>query len=395
MTEQEFIDTVTASMNARVAGDLPRAVHLAEVARHAYPNEASGWHTLALAASDVGMYEYALTCRQRAAECLRDIPGGVPPELFRYAQQCWFGYANSLLLAGRWRDAWPYWEVGRLGYSWSPPEGTTPWTGEDTDAGLLVVCEGGYGDLFLFARFLWPLRVQYRGRIGLFVRPGTEDVIDWKSLGVDDVYPLGTTYPISEYKYSTSIMSLPAVLGKYDTPSVPEMSLWGKVSHRNSPLRVGLCWRSEENQTKRRFRSLSVADASFLAEGLKRRAPDSDIYSLSPAGKDIHTASVPSDLPSGIVNDFSSMRTWRATQYYLTTMDLVVTVDTAVAHLAGLVGVPTLCLLPLNVDWKWRRTGDTSIWYGPQFRLFRNQLTLDWQIGRIVDTVTETICNLR
>jgi hypothetical protein len=62
---------------------------------------------------------------------------------------------------------------------------------------------------------------------------------------------------------------------------------------------------------------------------------------------------------------------------------MVVTVDTAVAHLAGLLNVPTLLILPLNSDWKWQLTGDTTPWY-PSVRLFRNRQALSWERDRIV-----------
>jgi hypothetical protein len=80
------------------------------------------------------------------------------------------------------------------------------------------------------------------------------------------------------------------------------------------------------------------------------------------------------------------MATWSDTVAYIATMSLVVTVDTAVAHLAGLLDIPTLLLLPLNSDWKWGLTGDRTPWYR-SVRLFRNQLPLEWERERIVKTV--------
>jgi hypothetical protein len=285
MSNDEFLKIVNRSVDLRVRGgegDLVISARLAAKAAHDRPEEPSAWHTLAMVSADLGAHAEALYCRRRAVELLDALAvyKKVPDDQCQYVQQCVFGYATSILLHGSWEKAWPYWEIGRLGYSWVPPEGTKYWQGE-TDGNLLIVCEGGYGDLFLFSRFLPALRAQRRpaGRIGLFVWPGLGAFRDWWALGVNDVYEIDQPVPSGVWKYSTSIMSLPAMLGVKSPAEVPPDRML--VGTRDSTSGIGFCWRSEENQTKRRFRSLPAEDAEAIALCL-RADIGTEIFSLCP-----------------------------------------------------------------------------------------------------------------
>ena len=388
MTDAEFLDTVSRSVDARVAGDLASAAQLAARACDQRPNEPSAWHTLAMVSSDLGKHKEALYCRERAVNLLDALAiyTRIPDEQREYVQQCVFGYATSLLLHGEWEKAGPYWEIGRLGYSWSPPQGTQYWQGQQ-DGDLLVVCEGGYGDLFLFSRFLPMLHASHRGRIGLIVFHGLRNFRDWVSLGVSEVYEIGDPLPLGVWKYSTSIMSLPAMLGVKSLDKVPADHLprahYVMRDVDDESTRIGFCWRSEENQTKRRFRSLGPFESDLIACVLHRQT-GAMMCSLSPSGKDLNGTLEVCRLPSAIQRD-DRMVSWRDTARYLGDMTMVVTVDTAVAHLAGLLDVPTLLLLPMNVDWKWGLTGDRTPWYR-SVQLFRNRLPLAWERERIVET---------
>ena len=382
MTDKEFLSVVEKSVDRRVAGDFLASAQCAAAACLARPDEPSAWHTAAMIASDLGRHEEALYCRKRAVGLLDVLASytEIPDEQRQYVQQCVFGYATSLLLAGEWKYAWPYWEIGRLGYSWIPPQGTVYWQGQE-EGDLLVVCEGGYGDLFCFARFLPMLRAKYPGRrIGLFVFKGLKSFFrDWRELGVDVVYEVGDLLPLPlVWKYATSLLSLPAMLGVMRLADVPQDSL----KHTVKPLGgIGFCWRSEENQTKRKFRSLPWKDAEAITGSLAEYAP---ILSLCPQGRELNGKPLSAHQTSAnLVCDDSRMQTWSDTARYLCDMTIVVTVDTAVAHLAGLLNVPTLLLLPLNVDWKWALSGDRTPWY-PSIRLFRNRHPLEWEKAWIV-----------
>lgn len=381
MTDKEFIDHVTRSVDMRIAGDLSGAAELAAYVCGARPKEPSAWHTAAMVASDLGKHTEALYCRQRAVNLLDvlAVHTSVPDEQLSYIQQCVFGLANSLLLHGDWKAAWPLWEIGRLGYSWCPPLGSIYWQ-DQLDGNLLVTCEGGYGDVFQFSRFLPMLRERILARrIGLVVFKGLRTFRNWKAIGADEVYEIGNTLPLGVWKYSTSLLSLPAMLGIESFADIPRDKLGACYEYASSGP-IGFCWRSEENGTKRRFKSLPWRDAEVITGELVDAAP---VHSLCPQGRDLYSQEA-HRAPGNLIMDASRMATWGDTARYIAGMSMVVTVDTAVAHLAGLLGCPTLLLLPLNSDWRWGLDSDQTPWY-PSVRLFRNQHPLRWERERIVE----------
>lgn len=385
LTDTEFMDMISRSIDLRVSGDLSASTDLAVRAVEIRPGEPSAWHTLAMVSSDLGRYAEALFARRRAVELLDGMSGRIPPEMRQYVQQCVFGYATSLMLHGRWAESRQYWEAGRLGYSWCPPVHTAYWQGQ-SDGGLLVVCEGGYGDLFLFSRFLPLLSRRYPGKIGLFVHPGLRDFRDWRALGADEVFEIGDPYGM-EWTYSTGLMGLPGLCGIEAAEDVPSDRLSITPDERDERDGIGFCWRSEEFMTKRRFRSLSENEAAAVAAGLSDRlgrCPES----LCPSRKDLASPGREFRQPEAVNYTPSRMQSWSGTAQYIAGMRMVVTVDTAVAHLAGLLNVPTLLLLPLNVDWKFGIAGEITPWY-PNHRLFRNPYPLHWDTEKIVEKAVQ------
>ena len=80
------------------------------------------------------------------------------------------------------------------------------------------------------------------------------------------------------------------------------------------------------------------------------------------------------------------MRSWRATAEYMCSLDFVLTVDTAVAHLAGLLGIPSLVLLPVSSDWKWGLPDDCQPWYGRNLTCYRQRNPGCWEPEAIVES---------
>lgn len=86
---------------------------------------------------------------------------------------------------------------------------------------------------------------------------------------------------------------------------------------------------------------------------------------------------IPEEKVEGLSMNTPILQTWMDTARTIAGLDLVITVDTAVAHLAGLLGVRALILLPLAVDWKWGVTGSSSYWW-PSATLIRNTSPYNW-----------------
>jgi hypothetical protein len=309
---------------------------------------------------------------------------------------------------GRFGEAMQCWEAGRLNVSWQPWPATKYWDGEETASGppnsLLVQCEGGYGDVFMFMRWL-PLLKSQLGieRVGLMIFAPLADFCDWSELGVDEVYKVGLDkIPFGRWEYSCSLMSMPAVFGANSWSDIPSVAdgyadlsyacVREAVSRNDKgygPFRLGFCWRAEENSSPIRTKSLPVEVATEIVSRFENA--NAEIYSLSPERKDLYNTDS-FEHPDGVALEFEHMREWRDTAAYLCSLDFVLTVDTAVAHLCGLLGVPTLVLVPKGGCWRWGVTEETvSHWYGPALTLYRQPVVLEWDAKDIVKTLLERI----
>ena len=136
---------------------------------------------------------------------------------------------------------------------------------------------------------------------------------------------------------------------------------------------IGLAWHTN-NRTSGRYRSI---DLSLLAPLLARR--DIRWVSLQYGDhEDLEKQVTRAEAPVLIdrsVDQFSNIDRFAA---QIAAMDMVITIDNSTAHLAGALGVPTLVLLPFAPDWRWRQTGENSLWY-TSLRLFRQPKPGDWQ----------------
>ncbi len=415
LKDEQYLERLTASINLRRQGYYPEALKVARDLVKLRPDESSVWHTLGQIATSTGQWQDALDCFANALRLLVEH-GTVSTHANQY-QATALGYAQSLMRFGRFGEAMQCWEAGRLNVSWQSWPATKYWDGtrlneEDyasrVPVSLLVQCEGGYGDVFMFMRWL-PLLKSQLGveRVGLMIFAPLADFCDWSALGVDEVYKVGLDkIPFGRWEYSCSIMSMPAVFGAQEWDDIPvatfphnEESVFDNVYQLkrwiqpapNGPFRLGFCWRAEENSSPIRTKSLPVETASkvtaFLEEGIK----GVEIYSLSPERKDLYNTDS-FEHPDGVAMEFERMREWRDTAAYLCSMDFVLTVDTAVAHLCGLLGVSALVLVPAGGCWRWGVTEETvSHWYGPQLSLYRQPVVLEWDATDIVKTLLERI----
>ena len=351
-------------------------------------NRPEAWTGLGNIATDLGEFTEAVECFGTAATVchLARIP--VPPTTVA------LGLASSLMRIQQFTTAWPLWEYGRQNQSWFILPNTKPWRGEETNC-LLVVCEGGYGDAMLFGRWL-PLAKSRCKKIKLLVWDRLVDWRDWQAMGVDEVLPKEQPFSPEGIEYTTSWMSLPAVLGMKSIQDIPADSLrnplhdWPENSYdwtdhtlaikRPEPEhKIGFCWRAEENMQLRRTRSIPGTEAEKIIESLSSMGK---VYSLLPKGQTLYRAASTADWPKNIIQDESLIDGWARTNDFIRTLKLVVTVDTAVAHLAGLCGVPTMIILPLASGWMWGVSGSASWWY-PGTQLLRNDHPSKWNIELI------------
>ncbi|MBT9611810.1 MAG: tetratricopeptide repeat protein [Burkholderiales bacterium] len=295
------------------------------------------------------------------------------------------------LAEAQWGRALAYLQKGDLargweGYEWRflfqqayPHRYSKPYWNGELFAGkrLLIYDEIGYGDVFQFARYL-PL-VKARGGTVLFeVKPGLQSALRGLT-GVDEWLERGSQ-PVEENRFDLHLPleSLPGVFGTtLDTiPSdVPYLfaddalrSKWRARIVPSADLKIGLVWAGNPDSAYDQARSCTLRDLAPLFE-----IPGCRFYSLQvgKAASDIHEAGFPL-IPLG--EDFGDFGDTAAA---MSQLDLIITVETAAAHLAGALGKPTWVLLAHVPAWRWLLNRADSPWY-PTLHLFRQTEAGAW-----------------
>ena len=253
------------------------------------------------------------------------------------------------------------------------------WDGGDL-AGrtILLHPEQGLGDTLQFVRYL-PL-VKARGGRVVFECPRPLLRLLAGVAGADQVVPQGG--PLPPFDVHLSLISLPAVLGpRFDAipAQVPYLRAdpvlvkrWRAALASRDGFKVGIAWQGSSQYRKDHTRSIPLVRFAALA-----RVPGVRLISLQKghgseqvARVDFRVADLGADL-DGTAGPFMD------TAAVMSCLDLVVTSDTAIPHLAGALGVPTWVALPTVPDWRWLLGRDDSPWY-PTLRLFRQERPGDW-----------------
>jgi FkbM family methyltransferase len=260
------------------------------------------------------------------------------------------------------------------------------WDGSDL-AGrtILLHPEQGLGDTLQMVRYL-PL-VKARGGRVLFECPKALMRLLAGVPGADQVVPQGSALP--PFDVHLSLLSLPAVLGPrleaipaqvpYLRADPALVETWRKALATREGLKVGIGWQGSTRYRKDHSRSIPLARFGALA-----RIPGVRLISLQKgpgceqvARVDFRVADLGADFdgPAGPFMDTAAV---------MSCLDLVITSDTVIPHLAGALGVPTWVALPTVPDWRWLLGCDDSPWY-PTLRLFRQERPGDWSsvFGRI------------
>jgi tetratricopeptide (TPR) repeat protein len=292
------------------------------------------------------------------------------------------------LLFGNLRQGWERFEARLKVPSSLRPQRSfaqPTWNGEPfTGKTLLVWAEQGLGDTFMFVRYL-PLVKALGGRVLLETQPALTAVAA-TCKGVDLVISKGVALP--PFDLQISLMSLPWVF-QTDLDSIPAdvpyLGVPKTVAHRQELLeklgagqggpRIGLVWAGGSSHARDLERSLSGAALAPLAA-----LSGVSWFSLQVGRQDIPP------LP-GLVSLEPLLQSFSDTALALDSMDLLITVDTSVAHLAGAMGIPTLLLLARQPDYRWMLDRLDSPWY-PTLRLYRQPAYGDWG-GVIQQVITD------
>lgn len=372
-------NALAAYDRALVMGDAPecrsrRAEVLGRLGRFAEA-EAECRHVLAGVPDDVpAMINLAavLGWQGRFAEAEALLTYGL--ERHPESAELHWNLAIELIRSGRMAEAWPHFEARWRMDSFQPFHrdfGCPAWDGVQPLEGrtVLVHAEQGYGDAIQFSRFV-PALVARGAKVLLECRPGLGRLMATLGQGVTAVETGGA---VPDYDLSAPLLSLGSLLGAQpDTlPGTPYLAVpegAGDFSDVAAVpgLKVGLVWSGSQTRARNAWRSLSAADLGALMD-----VPGVSFFGLQLGGGDHPIGAAYTDL-SPRLGDFAD------TAAAIMALDLVVTVDTAVAHLAGALGKPVWIMLSQPCDGYFWMTGRTdSPWY-PSARLFRQTGMGDW-----------------
>jgi tetratricopeptide (TPR) repeat protein len=302
-----------------------------------------------------------------------------------------WGYANALLLSGDMAEGWKEYEwrfrtndkVNPL-RQFSAPR----WGGDESIKGktIFIYTEQGFGDAIQFIRYV-PLLVDRGAKVVVECQPALADL--FKSVrGLSSVVCKGD--PLPQFDTFSPLLSLPMCFGT--TPetipgTVPFVSVsdrlrakWKhKLAASSSKLKAGLVWTGSIAHLNDRNRSCPV-------ESLKPLLMLSNVQYVLVQRLEKIDLTMNQLFGSRIVDYSSEMADFSDATALMVNMDVIITVDTAAAHLAGALGLPVWLMLPFAPDWRWMLDRDDSPWY-PTMRLFRQGNIGDWDgvIARVVE----------
>lgn len=291
--------------------------------------------------------------------------------------------AHALLLQGKLGEGWIeyQWRLRQPGFTWGV-RGLPRWDGAGPAARtILVVSEQGLGDAILFARYV-PELADRGARVHFLCRPQLERL--FRSSFQSDAIRV-TADPageIADVDAHLQLLSLPHALGLtvaerragYLRLEPALARAWRERLAVYPGLKVGLAWAGNAQRSGDESRSL----AHEILAPLRDAAPGATWFNLQ-AGLD---ASSPRPFP--MVDWMNELENYADTAALIDALDLVISVDTSVAHATAALGKPLWLLAPHNVCWRWEIAGVESPWY-PGVRMFRAQTPHAW--GSVIESV--------
>ncbi len=250
------------------------------------------------------------------------------------------------------------------------------WTGEALDGkAILLHAEQGYGDTLQFLRYV-PMVAARGGRVILAVQPALHRIAA-ACEGVSACLKIGEALP--RLDFHCPLMSLPFVFGTtLDTvPSIEGLAV-ANLRDRSAgdskearPFMVGLAWAGDPRHRNDDARSVPLS--AFSALGRVSEAVSFVSLQHGAAAQELGKRR----MPFSIRDAGSAVKDFADTAEAIAELDLVITVDTALAHLAGSMGKPVWLLLGTVPEWRWGLEGETTPWY-PTMRLFRAERQGGW-----------------
>jgi hypothetical protein len=253
------------------------------------------------------------------------------------------------------------------------------WFGAEDITGktILLHAEQGLGDTIQFVRFV-PLVARMGAAVILEVQRGLKALLSNVLPGAKAVFERGERLP--SFDFQCPLMSLPLAFRTepatipadipYVLPDPARQAEWERRLPKRERPRIGLAWSGNPKHQHDHNRSIPleklmplIGETGFNFYVLQKEIRREDFELLRSS--------------TSLINHSDQLNDFVDTAALVSLMDLVITVDTSLAHLAGAMGKPTWILLAFNSDWRWRSARQDSPWY-PTARLFRQPKVCDW-----------------
>jgi tetratricopeptide (TPR) repeat protein len=283
------------------------------------------------------------------------------------------------LLRGRLELGWRHYEWRKRNWGEDAPhfDPATAWTGAQSLEGktLYVHFEQGLGDAIQFCRYVFPLRAMGARIVVSVHKPLKPLLAQLEPLAM----VLGDDEPVPPFDYHCAMLSLPlAFKTSLQSIPAPERYLSAEPERRarfqavlgpRTRPRIGIAWSGNPGHENDHNRSIPFERlAPLLSDAFEWCALQPEVRTSDAAA----FTAAPVSFYGDLLKDFAD------TAALVDLMDLVVTVDTSVAHLAGAMGKPVWLLLPFSPDWRWIVGRSDTPWY-PSMRLFRQPAIGDWE----------------
>jgi Flp pilus assembly protein TadD len=289
-----------------------------------------------------------------------------------------------LLLKGNFEEGWPEYEWRCQTREWSRDPARERfnhprWDGSELGGKrILLHPEQGFGDTIHFVRYA-SLIAQRGGKVIVECYPPLDRLLKTVP-GVEQVVVCGT--PLPEFDVQSSMMTLPLIFNTrletipanipYISAAPEDVEKWRArfAQAQKKGLKVGLAWAGQPKHENDKERSIPLMDLAPLAS-----APGVHFYSLQ---KEFGGDQAQNPPPGMRLIDWTEdIHDFADTAAMMMSLDLIITVDTAIAHLAGALGRPTWVMVPSSPDWRWMTGRSDTPWY-PTLRLFRKPGLRQW-----------------
>jgi len=332
------------------------------------PQHAEALNNLGIVYKDNGQFDAAMECFEQGLK--------IKPDDRR--AQCNIGITS--LIQGKWTQGWPLYEWRWEGSEPQTLRPATPlpqWTGETSATGdsLLLFCEQGWGDKLQFARYIPLAQKKFPAGVSVIIEAPLQDLFRRSFPDVEILKEVPSEQ--NRWQWHAPLMSLPLAFGTtletiphatpYLAPDAQKVAYWkDKISALDLNTRkIGIVWKPGKFMKSAKWKALSFQQVKPLLE-----LPGLSWFSL--------LKEPDPEMEAGRLIDWSAEFTdFDDTAALMMNMDLIISVDTSIAHLAGALNLPVWMLNRYASDWRWLWRREDSPWY-PSMRIFNQKTAGDW-----------------